>query len=59
MIEVTTPSGFTHLVTEECFTAGRRSGHYVAICDARVVSASLTVEERERCLGCEEEATSD
>ncbi|MGH3906239.1 MAG: hypothetical protein ACRDTE_18960 [Pseudonocardiaceae bacterium] len=58
-IEVTDPSGCTHLVAEERFTAGRRSGHYVSMCGAPVVSASLTVKEHELCSLCVERATND
>lgn len=56
-IEVTDLSGWTHLVAEGCFTAGRRSGRYVAVCDDVVLSASLTVEERGRCSRCARRAT--
>ena len=58
-IAVTDLSGCAHLVTEERFNAGRRSGRYVALCDALIASASLTVEERERCRKCVTRATSD
>ena len=53
-IEVTDPSGYTHLVAEESFTAGHRSGRYIALCDDTVISASLTVESGVLCLRCVE-----
>lgn len=53
-IEVTDPSGCTHLVAEERFAAGCRSGRYIALCDAPVVSASLTVESGVLCRRCVE-----
>lgn len=53
-IEVTDPSGRTHLVAQECFAAGRQSGHYIALCDDPVVSASLTVEGGVLCRRCVE-----
>lgn len=58
-IELTDSSGCTHLVAEECFTAGRRAGRYVTLCKDLVLSASLTVEERELCRRCVRSATPD
>lgn len=58
-VEVTDPSGCAHLVTQEFFNAGRRRGRYTAMCTAQIVSASLTVEEREFCRHCAEKASSD
>lgn len=45
-------SGSAHLVKEDALIAGRRSGCFRAVCGARVLAASLTVEERGHCKKC-------
>lgn len=52
VIAVTNDAGPTHLVTEDRFTTGCRSGRFVALCGAQMLAASLTTEERERCSRC-------
>lgn len=56
VIEVTTPSGCTHLVAEDRFAAGCRSGCFVTVCKETVISGSLATEGRNRCDSCLREA---
>ena len=52
VIEVTDGAGCTHLVTEDRFRAGCRAGCFVAMCEAHILAAGLTVEELQRCSTC-------
>ena len=48
------PTGIEHRVTHEAFAAGRRAGgHYIALCGAQVVPASLATPARFHCPACE------
>ncbi|MGH3902818.1 MAG: hypothetical protein ACRDTE_01255 [Pseudonocardiaceae bacterium] len=51
-VEVTNGAGRTHLVAEDRFTTGCRTGRFVALCGEPVLAASLATEERERCSKC-------
>lgn len=52
LVPVTDKGGTTHLVTEQAMVAGRRDGRYMAVCDAPVLAASLTMPESARCQKC-------
>jgi hypothetical protein len=41
-----------HLVTDDAAAAGRRIGHYRAVCGELVLAASLTTPERGSCRAC-------
>ncbi|MGH3795375.1 MAG: hypothetical protein ACRDSP_10830 [Pseudonocardiaceae bacterium] len=45
-------TGAAHLVTDESMATGLRSGIYPAVCDARVLPASLTAPASGWCQAC-------
>lgn len=45
-------TGLAHLVTDESMAAGLRGGIYLAVCDARVLPASLIVPPSGWCRWC-------
>ena len=49
---VDSQTGCAHLVSEHAVAVGRRAGRYIALCDRKVIPASLTAHERNRCLDC-------
>lgn len=52
LLAVTDVEGIEHLVTDAAMAAGRRVGRYVAVCDAEVIAASLTMPESGHCRAC-------
>ncbi|MCA1676996.1 MAG: hypothetical protein LC799_34070 [Actinobacteria bacterium] len=52
VIEVTNDAGCSHLVAEDRFTTGCRTGRFIALCGDEVLTASLATAERERCSKC-------
>jgi hypothetical protein len=45
-------TGSAHLVTEDGMAAGRRAGHYPAVCGVEVLAASLPPPESGYCPSC-------
>ncbi|MGH3615717.1 MAG: hypothetical protein ACRDRK_24605 [Pseudonocardia sp.] len=55
MVDVTTLQA--HLLPDDAVTAGRRGGHYIALCGTDVIPAAMVEPGRGSCRSCSSSAT--